>query len=240
MATKECVACAEQIQENAKLCKHCGTMQHDSRFDESQNGTPNEFTSAMEVTEGKTNPGSGAKCPVCGKDDATQAIGTIIDSGVTSTSGRALTVGRNLNYAVSGYNSVSVSNLANRLAGPPQPTYSVFGTYVFATLVTAALVYGAILGTPLLRPIPEANALGAGLTGVAALTVGGFISLFALNSWVTTVNRQRKMATRIEKWNQSILELRNSRYCSRDDICFDGQRNGKPEAYIRDLFSEIY
>lgn len=32
MATKECIACAEQIQESAKLCKHCGTMQNDRRF----------------------------------------------------------------------------------------------------------------------------------------------------------------------------------------------------------------
>jgi hypothetical protein len=29
---KECIACAEEIKENAKLCKHCGTTQDDSRF----------------------------------------------------------------------------------------------------------------------------------------------------------------------------------------------------------------
>ncbi|MEY4313126.1 MAG: hypothetical protein RLZZ319_635 [Actinomycetota bacterium] len=32
MATKRCVACAEEIQPNAKLCKHCGVMQNDARF----------------------------------------------------------------------------------------------------------------------------------------------------------------------------------------------------------------
>lgn len=34
--TKDCVACAEPILPNAKLCKHCGTMQDDPRFSQSQ------------------------------------------------------------------------------------------------------------------------------------------------------------------------------------------------------------
>lgn len=31
---KECVACAEEIKVNAKLCRHCGTLQNDERFGE--------------------------------------------------------------------------------------------------------------------------------------------------------------------------------------------------------------
>lgn len=34
MGTKICVACAEEIQELAKLCKHCHTEQSDERFSE--------------------------------------------------------------------------------------------------------------------------------------------------------------------------------------------------------------
>ena len=37
METKRCVACAEEILEGAKLCKHCGVAQNDSRFVEQNN-----------------------------------------------------------------------------------------------------------------------------------------------------------------------------------------------------------
>jgi hypothetical protein len=49
MATKKnCVACAEPILTNAKLCKHCGTLQDDPRFaHEDQSGSsPSESTSS--------------------------------------------------------------------------------------------------------------------------------------------------------------------------------------------------
>jgi len=45
--TKDCVACAEPIMSNAKLCKHCGTLQDDPRFThDNQPGTaPSESQS---------------------------------------------------------------------------------------------------------------------------------------------------------------------------------------------------
>jgi hypothetical protein len=33
LSTKTCVACAEEIKTEAVLCKHCGVMQNDHRFD---------------------------------------------------------------------------------------------------------------------------------------------------------------------------------------------------------------
>lgn len=32
MSTKNCIACAEEIKEEASLCRHCGVMQDDRRF----------------------------------------------------------------------------------------------------------------------------------------------------------------------------------------------------------------
>ena len=32
MATKACIACAEQIQDSAKLCRYCNVLQNDTRF----------------------------------------------------------------------------------------------------------------------------------------------------------------------------------------------------------------
>jgi hypothetical protein len=42
-----CVACAEEILEAARLCKHCGTLQSDPRFVSS---TPNAVDQAPELT----------------------------------------------------------------------------------------------------------------------------------------------------------------------------------------------
>lgn len=40
---KECVACAEEIKSNAKLCKHCGTLQDDERFTSPEPGEAREY-----------------------------------------------------------------------------------------------------------------------------------------------------------------------------------------------------
>jgi hypothetical protein len=50
---KECVACAEEIKINAKLCKHCGTDQGDSRWTPSVEGMVH-----LEPGEQRVSPGS--------------------------------------------------------------------------------------------------------------------------------------------------------------------------------------
>ena len=51
--TKECVACAEEIKAKAKLCKHCGTEQGDSRWAPDIEGLVR-----LEPGEQRVSPGS--------------------------------------------------------------------------------------------------------------------------------------------------------------------------------------
>lgn len=73
MADKECIACAEKIRVNAKLCKHCGTRQDDPSF------LPETFGSAEErryPTEADGMPETYQKCA-----DALKAV--LIDLGLS-------------------------------------------------------------------------------------------------------------------------------------------------------------
>ena len=46
--TTECVACAEQILASAKLCKHCGTLQNDERFQSNPAPAPADGTDLVD------------------------------------------------------------------------------------------------------------------------------------------------------------------------------------------------
>lgn len=71
---KECIACAEEIKENAKLCKHCGTRQDDPEYQNSEidqtvvasetwedglaNGWENFRSAALQIKGTLENPAS--------------------------------------------------------------------------------------------------------------------------------------------------------------------------------------
>lgn len=79
MATKECIACAEQIQQNAKLCRYCRTDQNDpnfsppSRADLDRYETEPDRIAALPMT-GISSAPIQPTCSNCGAElDASQA-----------------------------------------------------------------------------------------------------------------------------------------------------------------------
>jgi len=52
--TKECIACSEEIKRQAKLCKHCGTLQDGSNFEK-----PERASSVLPQKQGKRGIGCG-------------------------------------------------------------------------------------------------------------------------------------------------------------------------------------
>ena len=84
--TKSCIACAEQISADAKLCKHCKTMQNDERFLDSS--LVAERISAPKIDPysrtcwncGSKNQPNEGNCQKCGAEKSVMDVVPIINS----------------------------------------------------------------------------------------------------------------------------------------------------------------
>jgi hypothetical protein len=69
MTNKECIACAEEIKAQAKLCKHCGTRQDDSEFSKpkksSSTNSPTQKITKCLICSTKLNKAESSVCDNC-------------------------------------------------------------------------------------------------------------------------------------------------------------------------------
>ena len=231
----KCVACAELIQLDAKLCKHCGVLQNDDRFVD-DSAAASSASKRKKTSTGVVSPqiGSASTCPECGQSDSVANVGSIIDGGTSTSIGTGVMsqFGHPNNTFIGLSVGASSSGLASRLSiSIPEPRFDyrfmliliVFVGYQFF-LWFSKTVEGAFWAVFMIGIGP---AILAGLVGGSVL--GGLLG------WFKKRLDAKKLVEFQAKCLGAIQKLRAAYYCGRDDIVFSAEFRGSPEGVIEKL-----
>ena len=222
MAVKTCIACAEEINLDAKLCRHCGVMQDDERFASS---------------EAKTTPAKkrvGHICPKCDSSDAVSRVSSIIDSG-TSTSA-SLTMMNQLGHPLDIYSGITVGSSTSALA----QRFAIFVPAARFRFVWLFVGFLASIFTLWKLWFHEGGQLDCGSLA-ANVIVSGIISMFTgpllgvIFGFIAKASERRSLAASQEASWSAIEQLRSAYYCARDDLVFKGNKSGSPEQFVAKL-----
>lgn len=228
MANKECIACAESINENAKLCRFCNTEQLDERFISGKAALQKANAKAT-----KTN-----SCPVCQQSDSVQRVATIQSSGTTnSISMTSITqAGSVLPSAYGLTGGVSASQLVSRLNyGYPSPP--IIGPLLLG-------LGGIFLGIPMtyfgvVLPAAGKDEMGAwnpiDLTPITLMFFISIIAPFFLFAFLRNGQKQN-----IDAISKASAYLSDCFYCFRDDVLFDDGNRSSPEYLKRYLNGDTH
>lgn len=205
---KPCVACAEEIQNAAKLCKHCGTRQDDSEF--------SDLTATQSPTGAESRSST---CPVCKKSDQVRNVGAVIDSSSSSTETTGIGIGSG-GIGVGLADSFSQSRLGERLQPPNQP---------LGCLVPIVVTF---VGMILLA------ALFINIFGEAEGQWYAFFAAWILLPLTWVLQRSTpKFKERARRHLEAFQVTREASYCLRDDLVFNAEKRAKPEVWKNEMFS---
>jgi hypothetical protein len=212
---KSCIACAEEIQPAALLCKHCGTKQDDPEFHSARG------------SKGKPAQSSSSTCPVCKTDTSVSRVASIISAGTSNSFG--LTVGAQVsnlsNPLIAGTSSVSETSLSRRLTfAEPKASQGVTWFFVLLLIigVPSVFVYSSAYAA-------ETNTAFSFIPTLQVIGVGLF--LIAL----TYMTAKSQIAPRQATVEKAQSYLNDCYYCSKDDVVFDSDSNDRPEAFMSQM-----
>lgn len=229
--TKACIACAEDIKAEAKLCKHCGTVQSSADF------SSTSTTAINETDEVKSKKFKNA-CPKCNQVDSIAKVSSIVDSSTqTSTSmGFISQIGAGSMPYTNLSLGTSSSQLADRLSiGIPEAQFNYrFVDFCMGLFFAAAGSFGLVFkeGSPL-----DAGPFNVLFASICSLAIGPILGIF------TATTRKNNEANKIYElqilMSKANDKLRKAYYCSRDDVVFNGKMSGSPEEFIEALIAKL-
>lgn len=227
---KECVACAEEIKFEAKLCKHCGTRQDEAEFIDAPN--------PLKKTEDKKSSKQvkGTSCPKCRQIDSVARVSSIVDRGRQNSSSVGFSTQMGSGHTP--YTNLAIGSSSTHLAERltiyiPQAEFQYkFVDFILGCFFAGTGFFGFVFkaGTPIYSG--PFNILFA---SIATLAIGPIIGI------ATAVARKKNQQGNLFGL-QLLMEnaheqLRKSYYCSRDDLVFNKKHSASPEDFIEYLMN---